>query len=268
MISRPGSLPGLCFCSTVSHDRTRTSIGQAQLVGLQAGIAAGASGDAGHHGVRARRRRCRGPARPLFLPKLGDEFSGVFRYCPARRTGNLAERSHLECCCNARFARGRHRGAAISDERRGDASLIRPTACMAGLYGPLFSHRCDLVDCHALSRGRRPGYRGLFRCGYCDHGGLACGRGHRIFPWEFPCRSGAIRARSCDAGIFRRDAGAAMGGRTPRLGLGCRGNCRRCCGASGAGMVVHHRGVDHGRRRGRLFRGAGRTPIWPHSAFG
>ena len=80
----------------------------------------------------------------------------------AIRTGNLAERSHLECCCNSRVARGRHRGAVISDERR-DAPLVWPTAGMAGPYGPLFSHRCDLVDCHALSRGRRPGYRGLFR---------------------------------------------------------------------------------------------------------
>src|SRR6516164_8445311 len=79
-----------------------------------------------------------------------------------------------------RRARGRGRGAPFPDECL-HASMARATAGLASLLGAVFSHGCDLVDCHALScRGRQRCCR-VFRSSQRNHGRLASRHGCRLF---------------------------------------------------------------------------------------
>src|SRR5262245_60359652 len=50
----------------VRHAFTKSTVGQTWLVGFRSGITTGASGHAGHHGIRARCRRCCGPVLSFF----------------------------------------------------------------------------------------------------------------------------------------------------------------------------------------------------------
>ena len=186
-----GTSPAMTGAST-SMTSLETVPDKPAWVRLQARTAPRASGGARHHGVRARCRRRRRPPGPFVLPKHDDEFLGVFRHRPARCTGNLAARSDVECDRYDHPADRCRRCTALPDERR-DASLVRSGAGMAGLHGSVFSHRCDLVDRHALSLRWRPRHRSVFRRGQCNHDRLAGSYGHRVFHWRLHCRSCPVR---------------------------------------------------------------------------
>jgi Branched-chain amino acid transport protein (AzlD) len=134
-----------------------------------------------------------------------------------------------------------NRGAPLSDECR-HASLARVTAHVAGLCGTLFPHGCELVD-------------------RAEGGGISPSisvRPRRSWQAGLRLRASDIRARSCDAGIFRRNAGAAVGGSAPCLRRDGRVDRRRHCRTPRTGMVVHHCGFDHRSCCGRLLRRAKR----------
>ena len=235
------------------NDLLRNGAGQIPLVRLCPWNASRASGGAGHHGVWSRRRRGRGSARPDVPAKSRHEFFRVLRDCPACCTRNLACRYDLGRRPDGRRTGGRCRGAPFPDERR-YASVARGTAGMAGLHGAVFSDRRHLADCHALSRRRGPGCCRVFWRGHRNHGGLARRYGCRVLRRQLYCGSDKIRARSCDAGIFRGDARAAMGGTAPCVGLACRGDRGCRCRASDSGLVVYRCGLDRGCGRRRLSR--------------
>ena len=154
--------------------------GQIPLVRFCPGNAPRASGGARDHGVRCRRRRGRGAARPYIRTKPRHEFSGLLRNRAACRTGNLACRRDVGRGSHGRRARGRGRGAPFPDECL-HASMARATAGLASLLGAVFSHGCGLVDCHALScRGRQRCCR-VFRSSQRNHGRLASRHGCRLF---------------------------------------------------------------------------------------
>src|SRR5262245_36809928 len=223
------------------------------LVWVCPGNAPRASGGAWHHGVRCRRRRGRGPARPYIRAKPRHEFSGLLRYRPTCRAGNLAYRRDMGRGFHSRCARGRGRGAPFPDECL-PAPVARATASLAGILGVVFSHRCNLSDCHALSRRRRQRCCRVFPGSQRNDGRLARRHGPRLFRRELHYCVDEIRSRSRHAGIFRRDARSLVERSAPRMGLGRRRH--RCCGCRtlGARLVVHCCWFDRGCGRWRLSR--------------
>ena len=138
-----------------------------------------ASGGARHHGVRARCRRRRRPPRPFVLPKHDDEFLGVLRHRPACCTGNLAARSDLECDPYDHPA-DRVVGARLFLMSVAMRPWLDQVPAWQAYTASVFSHRCDLADCHALSLRWRPRYRSVFWRGHRNHGGLARRYGYRV----------------------------------------------------------------------------------------